>query len=96
MAARFTLDGMPGKQMAIDAEPPRASSTSRADAAKEIASEADFYGAMDGACKLVRGDASAAIVITMVNLIGGLAIGNFQRHLSPAEAIQHVQPPVGG
>ncbi len=54
---------------------------------KEIADEADFYGAMDGASKFVRGDAIAAIVITLVNLLGGLAIGVFQRHLAPAEAI---------
>ena len=73
MAARFTLDGMPGKQMAIDAD--LASGVIDEDEArrrrKEIADEADFYGAMDGASKFVRGDAIAAIVITMVNLIGG-------------------------
>jgi len=89
VAARFTLDAMPGKQMAIDAD--RASGAiDEAEARRrrrEIADEADFYGAMDGASKFVRGDAIAAIVITMINLIGGFAIGMFQRHLSPGEAI---------
>jgi flagellar biosynthesis protein FlhA len=89
VAARFTLDGMPGKQMAIDAD--RSSGAIDEHEArrrrKEIADEADFYGAMDGASKFVRGDAVAAIVITLVNLIGGLAIGLFQRHLSAGQAI---------
>jgi flagellar biosynthesis protein FlhA len=89
VAARFTLDGMPGKQMAIDAD--RSSGAINEQEARrrrrEIADEADFYGAMDGASKFVRGDSIAAIVITMVNLIGGLAIGILQRHLSPAQAI---------
>src|SRR6202034_464180 len=89
VAARFTLDGMPGKQMAIDAD--RASGVIDEHEArrrrKEIADEADFYGAMDGASKFVRGDAIAAIVITLVNLIGGLSIGIFERHLSPGQAI---------
>jgi flagellar biosynthesis protein FlhA len=89
VAARFTLDGMPGKQMAIDAD--RASGVIDEHEAhrrrREVADEADFYGAMDGASKFVRGDAVAAIVITMVNLIGGFAIGVLQRHLSPAQAI---------
>jgi flagellar biosynthesis protein FlhA len=89
VAARFTLDGMPGKQMAIDAD--RSSGAIDEHEArrrrKEIADEADFYGAMDGASKFVRGDAIAAIVITLVNLIGGLSIGIFQRHLAPGQAI---------
>lgn len=89
VAARFTLDGMPGKQMAIDAD--RASGAINEQEARlrrrEIADEADFYGAMDGASKFVRGDAIAAIVITMVNLIGGLAIGIFQRHLPAMQAV---------
>ena len=89
VAARFTLDGMPGKQMAIDAD--RAAGTIDEVEArrrrKEIADEADFYGAMDGASKFVRGDAIAAIVITMVNLVGGLAIGILQRHLTISDAI---------
>jgi flagellar biosynthesis protein FlhA len=89
VAARFTLDGMPGKQMAIDAD--RASGAiSEIEARRrrrEIADEADFYGAMDGASKFVRGDAVAAIIITMVNLVGGLAIGILQRHLTVSNAI---------
>lgn len=89
VAARFTLDGMPGKQMAIDAD--RASGAIDEHEARrrrrEIADEADFYGAMDGASKFVRGDAIAAIVITMVNLIGGLTIGILQRHLPIGQAI---------
>jgi flagellar biosynthesis protein FlhA len=89
VAARFTLDGMPGKQMAIDAD--RSSGAIDEKQARhrrqEISDEADFYGAMDGASKFVRGDAIAAIVITMVNLIGGLAIGIFQRHLTASQAI---------
>lgn len=89
VAARFTLDGMPGKQMAIDAD--RASGAIDEKEAgrrrREIADEADFYGAMDGASKFVRGDAIAAIVITMVNLIGGLAVGILQRHLSITHAV---------
>ena len=77
VAARFALDGMPGKQMAIDADlnagliDEKQAQTRRA----EIASQADFYGAMDGASKFVRGDAIAGIVITMVNIVGGLYIG---------------------
>ncbi len=89
VAARFTLDGMPGKQMAIDADL-HAGAIDEAGARRrrqEVADEADFYGAMDGASKFVRGDAIAAIVITMVNLIGGLAIGIAQNHLSLSEAI---------
>src|SRR5271165_1484185 len=89
VAARFTLDGMPGKQMAIDADL-HAGAIDEAQARRrrqEVADEADFYGAMDGASKFVRGDAIAAIVITAVNLIGGLAIGVAQHHLSFSDAI---------
>jgi flagellar biosynthesis protein FlhA len=89
VAARFTLDGMPGKQMAIDADL-HAGAIDEVEARRrrqEVADEADFYGAMDGASKFVRGDAIAAIVITMVNLIGGLAIGVVQHHLSFSDAI---------
>jgi len=82
VAARFTLDALPGKQMAVDGElssqlitPDQARARRR-----EIADEADFYGAMDGASKFVRGDAIAAIVITAVNLLGGLAVGILQHH----------------
>jgi flagellar biosynthesis protein FlhA len=88
VAARFTLDAMPGKQMAVDGElssqlitPEQARARRR-----EIADEADFYGAMDGASKFVRGDAIAAIVITAINLIGGLAVGIVQHHDSFAQA----------
>ena len=89
VAARFTLDGMPGKQMAIDADL-HAGAIDEAEARRrrqEVADEADFYGAMDGASKFVRGDAIAAIVITAVNLIGGLAIGVAQHHLSFSDAV---------
>ena len=80
VAARFTLDGMPGKQMAIDADLnagliDEAQARSRREA---ITNEADFYGAMDGASKFVRGDAIAGIIITIVNVIGGLAVGMLQ------------------
>ena len=88
VAARFTLDAMPGKQMAIDAD--LSSGLIDQHEAKrrrqETSDEADFYGAMDGAAKFVRGDAIAAIVITAINLIGGLAIGLAQRHLSISDA----------
>lgn len=77
VAARFTLDGMPGKQMAIDADL-NAGLIDEAEARRRreaISNEADFYGAMDGASKFVRGDAIAGIIITLVNIIGGLIIG---------------------
>jgi flagellar biosynthesis protein FlhA len=89
VAARFTLDAMPGKQMSIDADL-NAGLIDQAEARrrrKEIADEADFYGAMDGASKFVRGDAIAAIVITAINLLGGLAVGIVQHHLSPSDAV---------
>src|SRR5262245_40004050 len=77
VAARFTLDAMPGKQMAIDADL-NAGVINEAEARRRreaIAQEADFYGAMDGASKFVRGDAIAGIVITFVNILGGLYVG---------------------
>ncbi|MBN1764423.1 MAG: flagellar biosynthesis protein FlhA [Sedimentisphaerales bacterium] len=80
VAARFTLDGMPGKQMAIDADL-NAGLINEPEARRrreEITREADFYGAMDGASKFVRGDAIAGIIITLVNIIGGLAVGMLQ------------------
>lgn len=89
VAARFTLDAMPGKQMSIDADL-NAGVIDQQEARrrrKEIADEADFYGAMDGASKFVRGDAVAAIVITAINLIGGLAVGVVQHHDSLSTAI---------
>ena len=90
VAARFTLDAMPGKQMSIDADL-NAGLINEADARRrrrEIAEEADFYGAMDGASKFVRGDAIAAVIIILVNIIGGLAIGILQQGMSPALAAQ--------
>lgn len=84
VAARFTLDAMPGKQMAVDAE--LNAGLIREDEAKrrrrDIEREADFYGAMDGASKFVRGDAVAGIVIVLINIIGGLIIGLVQRHMA--------------
>ncbi|MEM6315287.1 MAG: FHIPEP family type III secretion protein, partial [Planctomycetota bacterium] len=77
VAARFTLDAMPGKQMAIDADL-NAGAIDEAEARdrrETIAQEADFYGAMDGASKFVRGDAIAGIVITIVNIVGGIYVG---------------------
>jgi flagellar biosynthesis protein FlhA len=90
VAARFTLDAMPGKQIAIDAD--LNAGIIDEDEAKrrrrEIAEEADFYGAMDGASKFVKGDAIAAIVIVSINLVGGFAVGVLQHHLSFGDAIQ--------
>jgi flagellar biosynthesis protein FlhA len=89
VAARFTLDAMPGKQMAIDADLGSGlinENQARASRAK-IAKEADFYGAMDGASKFVKGDAIAGIVITTINLIGGVAIGLGSKGLDFGEAI---------
>lgn len=91
VAARFTLDAMPGKQMSIDADL-NAGLINESEARrrrKEIESEADFYGAMDGASKFVRGDAIAGIIITIVNIIGGLAIGVLQKNLDIATAARN-------
>ena len=91
VAARFTLDAMPGKQMSIDADL-NAGLINEGEARRrrrEIADEADFYGAMDGASKFVRGDAVAAVIIIMVNIIGGLAIGVLQQGLSIVQAAQN-------
>lgn len=91
VSARFTLDAMPGKQMAIDADL-NAGLIDQEEARKrraEVAQEADFYGAMDGASKFVRGDAVAAILILFINLIGGLVIGMFMHGLSLREAAQN-------
>ncbi|OAI11702.1 flagellar biosynthesis protein FlhA [Methylomonas koyamae] len=88
VSARFTLDAMPGKQMAIDAD--LNSGLINQDEARarreEVAAEADFYGSMDGASKFVRGDAVAGIIIMFVNMIGGLAIGVGQHGMSFADA----------
>jgi flagellar biosynthesis protein FlhA len=88
VAARFTLDAMPGKQMAIDADL-NAGLITDADARSrrlEIAREADFYGAMDGASKFVKGDAMAALIITGINLIGGIVVGVVQHHIAFGQA----------
>jgi flagellar biosynthesis protein FlhA len=88
VAARFTLDAMPGKQMAIDADM-NAGLINEADARKrrsDVQREADFYGTMDGASKFVKGDAIAAIIIIVVNILGGLAIGVFQRGMNAVDA----------
>ncbi|MDZ4673131.1 MAG: flagellar biosynthesis protein FlhA [Gemmatimonadota bacterium] len=88
VAARFTLDAMPGKQMAIDADL-GAGLIDEHEARRrrrEIARSADFYGAMDGAAKFVRGDAVAGLIITAINLVGGFAIGMFQQGMSAAES----------
>ncbi|MBL9201910.1 MAG: flagellar biosynthesis protein FlhA [Opitutaceae bacterium] len=90
VSARFTLDALPGKQMAIDAELnagiiDEQTATSRR---VKVQKEADFYGAMDGASKFVRGDAIAGIIITLVNIVGGFAIGVMQMGLPLGEALQ--------
>ena len=90
VAARFTLDAMPGKQMAIDAEL-SAGVITESEARtrrKKVEQEADFYGAMDGASKFVRGDAIAAILITLINVIGGFAIGVLQKGYTVPESLQ--------
>jgi flagellar biosynthesis protein FlhA len=90
VAARFTLDALPGKQMAIDAEL-NAGIINEAEARlrrRKVEEEADFYGAMDGASKFVRGDAIAAILITLINVLGGFAIGIMQKGMTVSEAIQ--------
>ncbi len=88
VGARFTLDAMPGKQMAVDADLNAGLITQDEARARraEVAMEADFYGSMDGASKFVRGDAIAGIIILFVNMIGGLCIGMLQHNLSFAEA----------
>ena len=90
VAARFTLDAMPGKQMSIDADlnsgliDEQGARTRR----QEIQKEADFYGAMDGASKFVKGDAVAGLIITMINIVGGLSIGVFMRDMPVERAAQ--------
>ncbi|MCF7810704.1 flagellar biosynthesis protein FlhA [bacterium] len=88
VAARFTLDAMPGKQMSIDADLNNGiiDEEEAKERREKISREADFYGAMDGAAKFVRGDAIAGILITLINIIGGLVIGVLQRHMSLADA----------
>ena len=89
VAARFTLDAMPGKQMAIDADL-NAGMIDEQEARKRrlnIQREADFYGAMDGASKFVKGDAIAGLIITVINILGGIAIGVFQRDMPLEQAL---------
>jgi flagellar biosynthesis protein FlhA len=90
VAARFTLDAMPGKQMAIDADLNAGliDETEARQRRKKIEAEADFYGSMDGSSKFVRGDAVAAIIIMLVNIIGGFVIGVLQRGLQLTDALQ--------
>ncbi|MGO4856759.1 flagellar biosynthesis protein FlhA [Arthrobacter sp. 2MCAF14] len=89
VGARFTLDAMPGKQMAIDADL-NAGLITDAQARKrraEVSAEADFYGAMDGASKFVKGDAIAGIIIIIINFVGGIAIGVLQRGMNVGDAL---------
>lgn len=90
VAARFTLDALPGKQMAIDAE--LNAGLIKEDEARarrrQLEQESDFYGAMDGASKFVRGDAIAAILITAINILGGFAIGILQKGMTVTESLQ--------
>jgi flagellar biosynthesis protein FlhA len=89
VAARFTLDGIPGRQMAIDADV-QAGSLTRDEARQaryELQGQADFFAAMDGASRFVRGEAVASVVITLVNLVGGLAIGVVQHGMSAEKAL---------
>lgn len=90
VAARFTLDAMPGKQMSIDAELNAGliDESQARNRRKHLQRETDFYGAMDGASKFVRGDAIAGIIIIMINILGGLVIGVAQRHMPLLEAVQ--------
>ncbi|MDX9873925.1 MAG: flagellar biosynthesis protein FlhA [Spongiibacteraceae bacterium] len=90
VAARFTLDALPGKQMAVDADL-NAGIINHQQAhqrRREVAREAEFYGAMDGASKFVRGDAVAGLLVLFINLIGGLSIGVFQHDLAASDAVK--------
>ncbi len=91
VSARFTLDAMPGKQMAIDADLNAGLLTQEEarDRREEVAKEADFYGAMDGASKFVRGDAVAGILILLINILGGIAVGMGQHNLNFSTAMQY-------
>lgn len=91
VSARFTLDAMPGKQMAIDADL-NAGLINQAEAKQrraEVVQEADFYGSMDGASKFVRGDAVAGILILFINVLGGFTVGVLQHHLAMATALEN-------
>ncbi len=90
VAARFTLDGMPGKQMAIDADLNAGliDEKQARERREKITQEADFYGAMDGAAKFVRGDAIAGVIITLINILGGFAVGVFQKGWTVSESME--------
>ncbi len=90
VAARFTLDAMPGKQMSIDADLNAGliNDQEAKERRKTIQQEADFYGAMDGASKFVKGDAIAAIIIIVINVIGGFVVGMVQKDMGALEALQ--------
>ncbi|WP_457934014.1 flagellar biosynthesis protein FlhA [Pseudoalteromonas sp. SCSIO 43210] len=90
VSARFTLDAMPGKQMAIDADLNAGfiSAEQARDRREEVTREADFYGSMDGASKFVKGDAIAGIVILIINIVGGLFVGMIQHNLSFSHAME--------
>ncbi|MFK2878591.1 flagellar biosynthesis protein FlhA [Rhodanobacter hydrolyticus] len=90
VTARFTLDSMPGKQMAIDADLNAGliNQEQARDRRQEVREEADFYGSMDGASKFVRGDATAGILILLINIVGGFFVGVMQHGLSASEAAQ--------
>lgn len=91
VAARFTLDGMPGKQMAIDADLNAGliDENEARERREEITNESKFHGSMDGASKFVRGDAIAGIIITLINILGGFIIGVFQKDMSMLGAAQN-------
>ncbi len=90
VGARFTLDAMPGKQMAIDADLNAGliTETEAKIRRRDVGREADFYGAMDGASKFVKGDAVAGLIIVMINLVGGIAVGVLQQGLAVGESVQ--------
>ncbi|WP_235599040.1 FHIPEP family type III secretion protein, partial [Geobacillus stearothermophilus] len=91
VAARFTLDAMPGKQMSIDADlnAGMISEQEARERREKIAQEADFYGAMDGASKFVKGDAIAGIIIVIINMLFGMVIGVVEQGMDMAEAAKH-------
>ncbi|MCM1129923.1 MAG: flagellar biosynthesis protein FlhA [Alistipes senegalensis] len=91
VGARFALDAMPGKQMAIDADLNAGliGEQEARDRRKQVAQEAEFYGAMDGASKYVRGDAVAGIIVTVVNILGGLYVGTVQHNLTFSDAVSN-------
>ena len=90
VAARFTLDAMPGKQMAIDSDLNAGiiNETEARQRREQIRQEADFFGAMDGASKFVRGDAVAGVIITVINILGGFAVGMIDRHWDPGKTAE--------